>query len=130
MELLGKNLIAGNFSAQGNGPFSALNPADGSRLDPLFHEASDPEINQSLNAATEAFEIYRSQTPEQIAQFLESISEEILGLGEELIRRAQQETALPEARLVSERGRTVNQIKMFAELAREGSWVEASIDRA
>src|SRR5207247_5845246 len=30
----------------------------------------------------------------------------------------------------NERLRTVNQIKMFADLVREGSWVEASIDRA
>jgi NADP-dependent aldehyde dehydrogenase len=37
---------------------------------------------------------------------------------------------LPEERLDGERARTVNQFKMFAELVREGSWLEASIDRA
>ena len=40
------------------------------------------------------------------------------------------ETALPIAeRLAGERGRTVNQLKMFAALIREGSWVDARIDR-
>ena len=44
---------------------------------------------------------------------------------------AHAETALPVAeRLTGERGRTVKQLRMFAELAREGSWVDARIDRA
>src|SRR5205085_3630948 len=58
------------------------------------------------------------------------IAEEIMVLGDELITRAHAETALAEARLTGERARTVNQLKMFAELVREGSWVEACIDRA
>lgn len=40
------------------------------------------------------------------------------------------ESGLTEARLTGERGRTVNQLKMFAGLLREGSWVEAVIDPA
>ena len=46
-------------------------------------------------------------------------------------RRRTLETALPIAeRLIGERGRTVNQLKLFAALIREGSWVSARIDRA
>ncbi len=37
---------------------------------------------------------------------------------------------LPTARLAGERSRTVNQIKMFADLVSEGSWRDARIDRA
>jgi NADP-dependent aldehyde dehydrogenase len=58
------------------------------------------------------------------------MAEEIMALGDVLLQRAEQETALPQARLTGERARTVNQIKMFADLVREGSWVEAAIDRA
>src|SRR5262249_8524443 len=65
-----------------------------------------------------------------VALLLDTIAEEIGALGDALIRRAQAETALPEARLVGERARTGNQLKMFADLIREGSWTEASIDRA
>src|SRR5260370_19262421 len=39
------------------------------------------------------------------------------------------ERALPEPRLLSERGRTMGQLRMFAALIREGSWVDARIDR-
>jgi len=50
-------------------------------------------------------------------------------LGDDLLNMTHLETALPLARLQSERGRTLNQLKLFAEVAREGSWVEARIDR-
>jgi NADP-dependent aldehyde dehydrogenase len=80
--------------------------------------------------AEQAFEEYRKQPPEKVAGFLEQIAQEIDLLGDELIQRANAETALPEARLTGERLRTVNQLKMFAQIVREGSWVEARIDRA
>src|SRR5690606_25653986 len=38
------------------------------------------------------------------------------------------ESGLPEARLTGERGRTVGQLKLFAALLREGSWVDARVD--
>jgi 2,5-dioxopentanoate dehydrogenase len=51
-------------------------------------------------------------------------------LGDSLINRAMDETGLPSGRLQGERGRTVNQLKMFADLLRDGSWVDARIDTA
>jgi alpha-ketoglutaric semialdehyde dehydrogenase len=56
------------------------------------------------------------------------VAEEIMALGQPLLERCAEETALPGPRLVSERGRTVNQLRMFAELVREGSWVDARLD--
>jgi NADP-dependent aldehyde dehydrogenase len=61
---------------------------------------------------------------------LQTLAENILALDHPLIARAQQESGLPEARLLSERARTCNQLQMFAELVREGSWVEAVIETA
>ena len=55
---------------------------------------------------------------------------EILALGDDLLERCNKETGLPLARLTGERGRTVNQLKLFAELLKEGSWVEARIETA
>src|SRR4030095_9973777 len=40
------------------------------------------------------------------------------------------ETGLPEARLIGERGRTVNQLKLFAAWLRDGCWVSRRIDPA
>ncbi len=130
MDLLGKNMIGGEFSARGSRTFRATNPTTGEALETVFTEANEAEIGAATAAAEKAFQIYSRQTPEQIAKFLEKIAEEILALGEGLLEMAHAETALPMARLTGERGRTINQIKMFAELVREGSWLEASIDRA
>src|SRR5262249_7428807 len=44
--------------------------------------------------------------------------------------RAEAESALPRPRLTGERARTIGQLKLFASLVREGSWVDAVIDAA
>jgi NADP-dependent aldehyde dehydrogenase len=130
MELTGNNLIGGKFSSEGKTTFSGVNPVTSESLAPLFSEATEEEVSTALELAQTAFETFRDQDATSIALFLEAIAEEIVTLGDELIHRGQAETALPEARLVGERGRTVSEINMFAELVREGSWVEACIDRA
>ncbi|MCO4291956.1 aldehyde dehydrogenase (NADP(+)) [Solitalea sp. MAHUQ-68] len=81
---------------------------------------------KAVNAGNE----YKKVSKEAKANFLEEIVRQIELLGFELIETAMTETNLPEARLIGERGRTCNQLKMFADLIREGSWVEASIDTA
>ena len=130
MQLHGRNLIAGKPSAVAGLTFASSSPADGRPLPPSFHEATPVEIDQALETAAAAFDRYRALDSGQIAAFLDRIADEIMKLGDDLLQRAQAETALPEARLTGERARTVHQIKMFAELVREGSWIEATIDRA
>ena len=49
---------------------------------------------------------------------------------DELVERAEQETALPKPRLQSETARTSGQLRLFAKVVEEGSWVMARIDRA
>src|SRR5689334_2305115 len=126
MQLYGKNFVGGIWSAKGARTFGAIDPVTGEKFAPFFHEATDEEASAAVLAAEKAFEPFSQTSPEQRADFLDAIAEEILALGDDLIRRANQETALPEARLTAERGRTINQVKMFAELIREGSWLEAS----
>ena len=131
MELHGKNIIGGKAIASGNAKtFQSTAAASGEKLAPVFHKAIITEADETVALATKAFEDYRRLPGEKIAEFLNRIAEEILKLGDELIQRTSVETGLPEARLVGERNRTVNQFKMFAELVREGSWLEATIDRA
>lgn len=131
MELHGKNLIGKKAVASASTKtFTGVNPATGEKLSPVYHEATPAEADEALALAAKAFEEYRRQPAEKIAAFLDRIAEEILKLGDELIQRASAETGLPEARLTGERNRTTNQFKMFAELLREGSWLEATIDRA
>lgn len=130
MELHAGNILASEVSKAGAATFRATDPSKGQALDPAFHEATEAEAASAVKLAEEAFPQYRHQTPEKIASFLERIGASLEALGEELIARAQAETGLPEPRLLSERGRTVGQLQMFAALIREGSWVDARIDRA
>ena len=131
MELHGKNLIGGKLVASNNAKtFHGIAAASGEKLSPVFHKATPTEADEAVALAEKAFAAYRRQPAEKIAEFLNRIAEEILKLGDPLIQRTSAETGLPEARLAGERNRTVNQFKMFAELVREGSWLEATIDRA
>ena len=67
---------------------------------------------------------------ERRAQFLETIAQGILDLGDVLVERVMSESGLPRGRVEGERGRTVGQLRLFASLAREGRWLNATIDRA
>lgn len=87
-------------------------------------------LNIIMQHAAEAFSAYRKTSPEQRAKFLETIAANMEALGDALIAKASEETHLPAPRLVGERGRTTMQLRMFAAMLREGSWVEASVDTA
>lgn len=90
----------------------------------------NPMIDNILQCSQAAFQLFKKQSGKSRAIFLETIAKEIEALGQPLIEMAMQETHLPEARLVGERGRTCNQLRQFAALLNEGSWVEARIDTA
>ena len=130
MNLTGKNLIGNKHSAKGIITFHAKNPATQTVLETAFCEATSQEVDEAVNMAKKAFDEYRSKSNEERAQFLEAIAENIMALGDVLLKRCMEETALPEGRLTGERGRTVNQLKLFASVVREGSWVDARIDTA
>ncbi|PVY42287.1 aldehyde dehydrogenase (NADP(+)) [Pontibacter virosus] len=77
-----------------------------------------------------AFVRYKKLPASSKAELLRTIAEEIEQLGDELLETAHQESNLPLARLTGERGRTVGQLRLFASLVEEGSWLEATIDTA
>ncbi len=87
-------------------------------------------ITSHVAAAEDAFPTYSALPPEKIAQFLETIAAEILALGDPLLDFAGAETALSKDRLTGERARTVNQLRMFADVVRKGDWKDVRIDPA
>src|SRR5690606_6242012 len=93
-------------------------------------EASEQEASRAMEAAAAAFAAYRRTSPEVRAAFLEQIAASIEALGDALVNRAVAETGLPPARIAGERGRTCGQLRLFAQVVREGSWVDARIDTA
>jgi alpha-ketoglutaric semialdehyde dehydrogenase len=113
-----------------NNTFHAINAATNEQLEGAFTNATLEQVNEAVQKATAAFDIYRKKDKNSIAAFLDQIADEILNLGDALIERCNLETGLPIARLQGERGRTMNQLKLFAAVVREGSWVDARIDTA
>ncbi len=130
MNLTGKNSLAGVFSSEGKSVFKAINPSDGSELPTAFYEATESEVDLAVKKAHQAFTVYDKKTGAEKAAFLEAIADEILNLGDALIERCCAETGLPAGRITGERGRTMGQLKLFASVLREGSWVDARIDTA
>ncbi len=115
MTLTGQSLIAGQWlGCQEQDEFKAFSPAENQHIDPLFYNVSSAQLDTAVGAAEDAFLTYRQTSYQQRAEFLETIAEQILALGDELLARTQLETNLPLARLQGERMRTVNQLKAFA----------------
>ncbi|THD78530.1 MAG: aldehyde dehydrogenase (NADP(+)) [Phenylobacterium sp.] len=110
--------------------FHAVNPATGKRLEPAFSAAGPDEVQRACSAAWAAFDAYRETSLEARARFLETIAEQIMALGDELIERVIAESGLPRARVEGERARTTGQLRLFAQIVRSGDWIEARIDPA
>lgn len=126
----GTNFIGSSSSAQNDESFHAYNPRTDEALEGSFYVATSDEVNRAAAKAEEAFPTYRTVGGQKKADFLEAIAEGIMDLGDTLIARASEESGLSHGRLEGERGRTCNQLRMFADLLREGSWVDARIDHA
>lgn len=130
MTITGTQLI-GHQNIPGVGAsFHAVDPSTGQALPVTWHGADAGQVDQAVQLALAAFPTYRETTPTQRAAFLEAIAQAILDLGDELITRTMQETGLPRGRLEGERGRTVNQLRLFARVVRDGDWLDARIDHA
>lgn len=127
-ELTGTSIIGFGRGALNGGTLQGLNPATGDNLQPIYHTASAAEVDQAAQLAHAAFATYSQTTGTEKARFLRRIAENIEAVGDDLIVRANQETGLPEPRLRTETARTCNQLRMFADLVEEGSWVDARID--
>ncbi len=128
--ITGKNHIGNQISAEGSKTFRTFNPILNVENEQVYTEASDSEINKAVKLASEAFKTFRNVSGKQKADFLNAIADEILALDDALIQVYCSETGLPEGRAKGERGRTVGQLRSFATLVEEGSWVEATIDTA
>lgn len=96
----------------------------------MYQDFSTEEINAVMQQAREAFAFYRKISIKKRAEFMRAIAASLEAVNDELIQTAMKETHLPEARLRSERGRTVLQLRQYAEACEKGEWMEISIDTA
>ncbi|MCX5496704.1 aldehyde dehydrogenase (NADP(+)) [Kaistia dalseonensis] len=128
--ITGDLIIGSSFVTSGQRSFRATNPATSVRLDPVFAFAGDAEVDRAAELAWSAFDRYRETDLETRAHFLETIADNIMDLGDALIERGTAETGLSAARFGIERARTVNQLRLFARVVRQGEWLDLRIDPA
>lgn len=128
MHITGHHLIGGTEVTPTGSLFQADHVAaiEGNPI--LFGEASSELADAALLEAEAAFDLLRMTSPQVRAHFLMSLADEILALGDELLKNAHAETALPMPRLTSERDRAANHCRSFAALLQEGSWLQPRID--
>jgi 2,5-dioxopentanoate dehydrogenase len=129
-KLSGRSLIGFREGAGSAQPLYATNPATGQQLQPAFIPATTEEVDLSARLAAEAFETYRRTSGRERGAFLRTIAAKIESIADDIIERAGQETALPQGRLQAETARTCGQLRLFAQVAEEGSWVNARVDHA
>ncbi len=129
-ELTGLSIIGAGRGNSTDKTFRAFNPQTGEAVGPDFHSATLDELNRAAELAETARIPFGNIPAHERAKFLRAIADNIEALGDTLIERATFETSLPNARFVGERGRTCSQLRMFADLIDEGSWVDARIDHA
>ncbi len=124
------SILGGQTAASMGRTFRAINAATGAELEPEFHVASSADVETAANLATEAFATYGTLDSTHRARFLRAIADGIDAAKDAISERAELETGLPPARLGGELARTTGQLRMFAKLIEDGSWVEARLDSA
>jgi len=128
--ITGKNYLGNQMSNKGTKTYKTFNPLLNIENDVIYYEATSEEIEKAVSLASQAFIEFRITSGVKKAAFLNAIADEIILLDEELVQTYCSETGLPEGRAKGERGRTIGQLRAFAELVQKGSWVEATIDTA
>ena len=120
MKITGEMLIGSRAVRGTEGEVSAVNPATGEQIEPAFGGGDRTNVDEACSLAARAFDSYRSTSLETRATFLEAIAQGLLDAGDDLVDRVTSETALPRTRVEAERGRTVGQLRLFAEVVRDG----------
>ena len=101
----------------------SFDPVSGKHLDNAFQINTLDDLESKIESAQWAYLVYRNTSGEERATFLETIADEIESDLTEIVATATLETGLPAARIQGETGRTVGQLRLFASITREGSWV-------
>ena len=122
MTVTGKNLIAGQWIGETSQGFSAINAIKNEYMDEKFADATALDVSSAIEKANSAFSGYSQLSPTKRAEFLREIGKQILALGDELVEMACAETGLPAMRIQGERGRTIGQLGLFADLLESGEY--------
>ncbi len=124
--LNGNHLIAGEWVA-GETTFDSK-PAHGAAH--RFSVGTPAHVERAVTAADAGFAAYARTSRADRAAFLHAIADQIDARGAEITKIGSQETGLPEARLIGERGRTTGQLRLFADHLKAGDYLDRRHDFA
>lgn len=130
MTITGLSIIGAGRGVRAESPFTAMDPAAGTSLQPEFFPASSGDVEKAAQLAKVAFEEYGRWPAARREKLLNRIADSLEANAAEIIERANLETALPPARLQGEMARTCGQLRLFAKLLEAGWWADARIDHA
>lgn len=131
MQPLSGQSFIGFARSQSTGPSQrCVNPATATELPTDFFQATSANVEQACRLAQAAAPVLAALGGKQKAAFLRAIASRIEAATPDLVARATQETALPEARCQGEIGRTIGQLRLFADLVEAGDWIDARIETA
>ena len=128
MDITGDLLIGYDAVARSDRPLHGVDPATGEALEPGYVVAEAEDVGRAADLAWAAFPVYRRISLDARADFLAAIGQNILDLGAQLVDRAVAETGLTATRIETERTRTVFQLRLFAEVVRQGEFLDRRID--
>jgi NADP-dependent aldehyde dehydrogenase len=124
--LTGKHYLAGHW-VSGDTRFMSA-PAFGPARE--FSAGTPAMVDTAVQAAEAAFESYGYSSRAERAALLRRIADEIDARGDAITEMGCQETGLPPARLIGERGRTVGQLRLFAQHIESGDYLDRKYDAA
>jgi 2,5-dioxopentanoate dehydrogenase len=126
----GGSLIGFGSSGGSGAAFKAFDPANRTELEPSFISALPEDVDRAVGLAAAAAPVLTRLTGAQRRRFLQTIAANLEAKADDLVRRAQQETALAERRLRGELARTAHQLRLYGEAAEQGWWADARIETA
>ncbi|SDG91417.1 aldehyde dehydrogenase (NADP(+)) [Nonomuraea jiangxiensis] len=105
-------------------------PRTGATVGDALPETDSAGVDMIVSAAAAAGAAWRATPAAERAAALEAVADALAAHVDELWQLADQETALGEVRLRGEVARTAGQFRLFAEVLRDGGYLEAIIDHA
>ncbi len=126
--LQGKSIIGFARGAGQEGKQQGINPATGEALEPAYAAVLPEEFDRAMELAKSAFAVYSELPGAKRAEFLRKIADNLDAAVDLFAERGPLETGLPEGRMRGETARTSGQLRLFAQLIEDGSWVNARIE--
>lgn len=107
----------------------SFDPRTGGTNGAIAH-TSAAQVEQVVTAAGAVAERFAQTSPAERREMLRAVADAVDASAAELVWLADRETGLGETRLKSEVARLASQLRFYADVCAEGSWLRATLDEA